>query len=96
MTATMGVMDMAAQQGGKREGAGRPKGSTTAPPAKMISIRLAEAEIEELDTLIERLGPDANRSTIIRFVLANQWLLTLTPAQLATLRSKAGIAGHGD
>lgn len=92
---------MAAQQGGIRtpgpgKKIGRPTGSTSAPPAKMISIRLAEAEIKELDALIERLGPDANRSTIIRFVLANQWLLTLTPTQLATLRSKAGIAGHGD
>ncbi len=86
---------MAAQRGGARAGAGRPKGSGTAPPAKVVSLYLSETEIQELDDLVERLGPDANRSTVIRWLLANPWLVSLTPAQLATLRAKAG-AGHGD
>lgn len=35
--------------GGKRKGAGRPEGSTTAPESKVVAVRLAVSLIEQIE-----------------------------------------------
>ena len=43
-------------RGGARKGAGRPKGSTTAPPTVTVSSRVAVATVEALDAEAARTG----------------------------------------
>ena len=55
--------------GGKREGAGRPKGATApGPKAKTVAVALYPDEIAFLDALQERLGL-RSRSATLREVL---------------------------
>lgn len=42
-------------RGGKREGAGRPKGSTKEKTKKMFSFRLSEEEEQAVRTLLKQM-----------------------------------------